>query len=177
MVSDYRDWFNETPKGDITQIEPTDIPDHDVLAAGFPCQPFSIAGVSKKKSLGHAHGFKCDTQGNLFFYLATVAAMKRPPVLFLENVKNLQSHDKGRTWQVIFDTLESLEYRVFDRVIDAASYVPQHRERLHRLLRGRVFGHSPPFRFRLRRRGPSRYATSSVQSGSAFQPTEEPPGT
>ena len=73
-----------------------DIPDHDILAAGFPCQPFSIAGVSKRQSLGIAHGFDCVTQGNLFFQLATIIKAKRPPILFLENVKNLQSHDKGR---------------------------------------------------------------------------------
>lgn len=144
----YRAWFGETPKGDITRILPADIPDHDVLAGGFPCQPFSLAGVSKKKSLGHAHGFKCDTQGNLFFHLATVAAIKRPPVLFLENVKNLKGHDKGRTWQVIYDTLTSLEYVVFHKVIDAADYVPQHRERIYIVcFDKRVFGEQPPFKY------------------------------
>jgi DNA (cytosine-5)-methyltransferase 1 len=144
----YRAWFGETPAGDIRNIKPSDIPDHDVLAAGFPCQPFSIAGVSKKKSLGHAHGFKCETQGNLFFHLATVAAIKRPPVLFLENVKNLQSHDQGRTWQVIYETLDSLGYKVFHKVIDAAGWVPQHRERVYIVcFDKKVFGDNPPFEY------------------------------
>jgi DNA (cytosine-5)-methyltransferase 1 len=146
----YREWFGETPQGDITQIAPSSIPDHDVLAAGFPCQPFSIAGVSKKLSLGRAHGFSCDTQGNLFFNLASIAAIKRPPVLFLENVKNLQSHDKGRTWRVILETLEDMRYRVFAKVIDAAGYVPQHRERVYIVgFDTDVFGQDPPFEFPL----------------------------
>jgi DNA (cytosine-5)-methyltransferase 1 len=127
----YRAWYGETPHGDITKIEPSEIPDHDILAAGFPCQPFSIAGVSKKNSLGRAHGFKDVIQGTLFFNLATIIEIKRPPVLFLENVKNLQSHDKGRTWEVIKKTLEDLDYWVFHRVIDAANWVPQHRERIY----------------------------------------------
>lgn len=127
----YKAWFNEVPHGDIREIKPADIPDHDILAAGFPCQPFSIAGVSKKKSLGREHGFKDVTQGTLFFYLAAIIEIKRPPVLFLENVKNLQSHDGGRTWKVIKHTLESLNYWVFNKVIDAASWVPQHRERVY----------------------------------------------
>lgn len=127
----YSAWFGETPSGDIRKIKPYDIPDHDILAAGFPCQPFSIAGVSKKKSLGQAHGFKCATQGNLFFYLATIVKAKRPPILFLENVKNLQSHDGGQTWTVITETLEDLQYKVFAKVLDAAHWVPQHRERIY----------------------------------------------
>jgi hypothetical protein len=85
----YKAWYGDTPAGDIRKVEVSDIPVHDVLAGGFPCQPFSIAGVSKKRSLGHAHGFKCETQGNLFFQLATIIEQKRPPVAFLENVKNL----------------------------------------------------------------------------------------
>src|SRR5437867_2912581 len=102
----YKSWFGETPHGDIREVKPKDIPDHDVLAAGFPCQPFSIAGVSKKKSLGQAHGFKCLSQGTLFFNVATIIENKRPPIVLLENVKNLKSHDSGRTWQVIKGTLE-----------------------------------------------------------------------
>ncbi len=134
----------------------TDIPAHDVLAAGFPCQPFSIAGVSKKNSLGHAHGFKCATQGNLFFNLATIIEAKRPPVVFLENVKNLQSHDKGRTWSVIHGKLEQLNYRVFHKVIDASAWVPQHRERVCIVCFDRkVFGDNPPFRFPEAPDGPS----------------------
>jgi DNA (cytosine-5)-methyltransferase 1 len=144
----YKAWFGETPHGDIRKIKPADIPDHDLLAAGFPCQPFSIAGVSKKNSLGRPHGFKCVDQGNLFFYLATIIEVKRPPVLFLENVKNLQSHDNGRTWSVIRETLEDLEYRIYAEVIDASSWVPQHRERVCIIGFDRhVFGDDPGFSF------------------------------
>ncbi len=144
----YKAWFGETPVGDIRGIKPSEIPDHDLLAAGFPCQPFSIAGVSKKKSLGRAHGFKDVTQGTLFFNLAAIIEAKQPPVLLLENVKNLQSHDGGRTWSVILSTLTDLGYRVFAKVIDAAGWVPQHRERIfivgfHR----KIFGEAPPFSF------------------------------
>jgi DNA (cytosine-5)-methyltransferase 1 len=144
----YKAWFGEEPAGDITKIQSTDIPDHDLLAAGFPCQPFSIAGVSKKNSLGRAHGFHDATQGNLFFNLATIIQIKRPPAILLENVKNLQSHDKGRTWDVIRSTLENLEYRLFTQIIDAASWVPQHRERIFIVgFDKRVFGQNPPFAF------------------------------
>lgn len=129
----YESWFGETPHGDIRAIarNPDAIPDCDLLAAGFPCQPFSIAGVSKRGSLGMAHGFECRTQGNLFFELCTIIEAKRPRLLFLENVKNLKSHDGGRTWSVICDRLEALQYWVFERVIDAAGWVPQHRERIY----------------------------------------------
>lgn len=144
----YKAWYGEIPHGDIRKILPKDIPDHDVLAAGFPCQPFSIAGVSKKKSLGQAHGFKCTTQGTLFFNVASIIEVKRPPVVLLENVKNLQSHDKGRTWKTIKATLEELEYVVFDKVIDAAYWVPQHRERVYIVcFDTHVFGSDPPFRY------------------------------
>jgi DNA (cytosine-5)-methyltransferase 1 len=144
----YKAWFGETPDGDIRKIKPADIPDHDILAAGFPCQPFSIAGVSKKKSLGRAHGFKCATQGTLFFNIASILEVKRPPVALLENVKNLQSHDKGRTWATIKETLQDLDYAFFSKVIDAAGWVPQHRERVYiACFDRRVFGDDPPFRF------------------------------
>lgn len=144
----YKAWFGETPHGDITKIPPAEIPDHDILAAGFPCQPFSIAGVSKKKSLGQAHGFLCEAQGTLFFNLAAIAQVKRPPVLLLENVKNLQSHDKGRTWKVIRETLDDLDYKVYAKVIDAAGWVPQHRERIYMVCFDKnVFGLNPPFDF------------------------------
>lgn len=144
----YKNWFGEMPAGDIRRIAPRDIPDHDVMAAGFPCQPFSIAGVSKIKSLGRQHGFKDVTQGTLFFHLATIIDIKRPPVILLENVKNLKSHDKGRTWQVIRSTLEKLEYVVFDKVIDAVDWVPQHRERIFIVGFDRhVFGEEPMFKF------------------------------
>ena len=117
--------------GDITQIAADDIPDHDVLLGGFPCQPFSIAGVSKKNALGRAHGFADETQGTLFFDVARIIAAKRPKAFMLENVKNLQSHDKGRTFDVILRTLrDELGYQVFHKVIDGAHFVPQHRERI-----------------------------------------------
>jgi DNA (cytosine-5)-methyltransferase 1 len=126
----YRAWFGHQPNGDINAIEPADIPDHDILAAGFPCQPFSLAGVSKKVSLGQAHGFKCQRQGNLFFRICDIAAVKRPGILLLENVKNLRSHDEGRTWAVITSELDSLGYEVHSQIIDARGWVPQHRERI-----------------------------------------------
>lgn len=117
--------------GDITKIASEEVPDHDVLLAGFPCQPFSIAGVSKKNSLGRAHGFACETQGTLFFDVARILETKRPKAFLLENVKNLVSHDKGRTFDVIMRTLrEELGYVVEARVIDAKRFVPQHRERI-----------------------------------------------
>lgn len=117
--------------GDITQVHVDDIPDHDVLLAGFPCQPFSIAGVSKKNSLGRVHGFECKTQGTLFFDVARIIKARQPKAFLLENVKNLMSHDKGRTFQVIKETLqEELGYKIFPKVIDAKGFVPQHRERI-----------------------------------------------
>jgi DNA (cytosine-5)-methyltransferase 1 len=144
----YRAWFGEIPDGDLTKVNPKSIPDHEILAAGFPCQPFSIAGVSKKKSLGLAHGFKDKKQGNLFFYLAAVIKEKHPPVVLLENVKNLRSHDGGKTWRVIHDTLEELGYVVFDKTIDAAHWVPQHRERIFIVcFDKKTFGNTPDFSF------------------------------
>lgn len=144
----YRVWFNEVPHGDIRKIRPSEIPDHDILVAGFPCQPFSLAGVSKKRSLGHPHGFKDATQGTLFFNLASIVEVKRPPVLLLENVKNLLSHNKGNTWRVILQTLEQLHYVALYKIIDAAAWVPQHRERVFIVCFDRnVFGDNPPFKF------------------------------
>ena len=117
--------------GDIVPFNAKDIPEHDVLLAGFPCQPFSIAGVSKKNALGRPHGFECTTQGTLFFDVARIIAEKRPKAFLLENVKNLISHDKGNTLKVILQTLrEELGYDVHYRVIDARHFVPQHRERI-----------------------------------------------
>jgi DNA (cytosine-5)-methyltransferase 1 len=144
----YKAWFGEMPSGDITKIRASDIPNHEILAAGFPCQPFSLAGVSKKKSLGHPHGFDCEIQGTLFFNVASIIEIKRPPIVLLENVKNLRSHDGGRTWRVINDTLKALEYTVFSKVIDAADYVPQHRERIYLVcFDNRVFGEDVEFKF------------------------------
>lgn len=152
----YESWFGENPAGDVTEISAKgDIPDHDLLAAGFPCQPFSIAGVSKKNSLGRAHGFKDRTQGTLFFHLAEIIDRKQPPVVFLENVKNLRSHDKGQTWNTIAGTLDELGYTVFDKIIDAADYVPQHRERVFIVcFRKDIFGDSPAFGFPATPAGP-----------------------
>ena len=116
--------------GDITQVKEADVPDHDVLLAGFPCQPFSIAGVSKKNALGRAHGFKDETQGTLFFDVCRIIDKKQPRAFLLENVKNLVSHDKGRTFDVIKRSLTDLGYHIHYRVIDGAHFVPQHRERI-----------------------------------------------
>lgn len=122
--------FGEKPSGDIDLIPPDAIPRHEMLAAGFPCQPFSLAGVSKKQSLGRAHGFRDQTQGTLFFRIARILETHRPRAFLLENVKNLLSHDKGRTFAVILGTLEELGYQVHHAVLDAQGYVPQHRERV-----------------------------------------------
>jgi DNA (cytosine-5)-methyltransferase 1 len=118
---------------EITVQEKWDLlPKHDVLVAGFPCQPFSIAGVSKKNALGRAHGFACEAQGTLFFEIAKIIKQRRPHAFLLENVKNLRSHDKGNTFRVIKDVLENeLEYSIFPTVIDAKGFVPQHRERIY----------------------------------------------
>ncbi len=122
--------FGEQPDGDITQVNENDIPDHDILVAGFPCQPFSIAGVSKKNSLGRETGFADKTQGTLFFDVCRILKRKRPKAFLLENVKNLCSHDKGRTFKVIQESLDELNYKIFYAVIDGQKYVPQHRERI-----------------------------------------------
>jgi DNA (cytosine-5)-methyltransferase 1 len=131
----YRENFgNDHPiAGDIREFskDPSLIPAHDVLLAGFPCQPFSIAGVSKKNALGRPHGFLCDTQGTLFFDLAQIIAHHQPPVFLLENVKNLQRHDKGRTFATIINVLRNeLGYQVHHRVVNSAPWVPQKRERI-----------------------------------------------
>ena len=122
--------FGDQPEGDITQVNASDIPNHDILVAGFPCQPFSIAGVSKKNSMGKATGFQDKTQGTLFFDVCRILKEKRPKAFMLENVKNLCSHDKGRTFRIIRESLEELNYEVFYSVLDGQNYVPQHRERI-----------------------------------------------
>lgn len=132
-VRTYRANFPDTHPiiGDITKVKARDIPDHDVLLAGFPCQPFSIAGVSKKNSLGREHGFRCETQGTLFFDVERIIEKKQPKAFLLENVKHLLNHDKGRTFEVILRALrEKLGYEVHYKVIDARHFVPQHRERI-----------------------------------------------
>lgn len=143
--------YGEVPDGDITQVNAREIPDHDILVAGFPCQPFSIAGVSKKQSLGRETGFKDKTQGTLFFDVCRVIEAKRPKAFMLENVKNLKSHDKGRTFKVIMEALDELNYEVFHAVLDGQAYVPQHRERI--ILVGfdrKRFGADIDFEFALR---------------------------
>lgn len=128
----YRENFGEEEiAGDITQVHEAEIPDHDVLVAGFPCQPFSIAGVSKKNALGRSHGFADETQGTLFFDIARIIKFQRPAAFLLENVKNLKSHDRGNTFKVIEHVLtEELGYTITSRTIDAKGFVPQHRERV-----------------------------------------------
>lgn len=158
--------------GDIREQEEEGIPDHDLLLAGFPCQPFSIAGVSKKNALGRPHGFACATQGTLFFDVARILAAKRPRAFLLENVKNLVSHDRGRTFRVIRQTLEEeLGYTISWRVLDAAHFVPQHRERIL------IAGFREPAGFslddlRLPAEGPKLRAILHPEDGS--EPAEEP---
>jgi DNA (cytosine-5)-methyltransferase 1 len=141
FTSEWNDWSKKTYQanfgeeesfvGDIVPYPAEDIPDHDVLLAGFPCQPFSIAGVSKKNALGRPHGFECTTQGTLFFDVARIIAAKRPKAFLLENVKNLVSHNKGLTFEVILHTLEQeLGYQISWKIIDGQAWVPQHRERI-----------------------------------------------
>jgi DNA (cytosine-5)-methyltransferase 1 len=133
--------FGPCEGSDIRDIKAGDLPVYDVLAAGFPCQPFSIAGVSKKLSLGHLHGFAEVKSGNLFFEIARLIEATEPPVLFLENVKNLRSHDRGNTFRVILAELDRLGYEVTHSLIDARTWVPQHRERTYIVgLRRSVFG-------------------------------------
>jgi DNA (cytosine-5)-methyltransferase 1 len=123
--------FGEKPHGDIHEVAVADIPAHDILCAGFPCQPFSIAGVSKKLSLGRKHGFDDEKQGNLFFEIANILEYHQPSAFVLENVKNLRSHDQGRTFEIIYNTLtEALGYTVYHKTLDARCVVPQHRERI-----------------------------------------------
>ena len=128
----YRANFGEDEiAGDIREISASDVPPHDVLLAGFPCQPFSIAGVSKKNALREPHGFACEAQGTLFFDLARLIAHHRPKAFLLENVKNLVGHDRGRTYKTIRSILaDQLGYHISSRVIDAKPWLPQHRERI-----------------------------------------------
>ncbi|MBR6183179.1 MAG: DNA (cytosine-5-)-methyltransferase [Bacteroidales bacterium] len=142
--------FGDVPFGDITKEETKSfIPDKfDVLCAGFPCQPFSIAGVSKKNSLGRETGFKDKTQGTLFFDVADIISRHRPKAFYLENVKNLVSHDRGNTFRVIKETLEELDYSIHYEVLDGKSFVPQHRERI--MIVGydkRIYGGKEAFEF------------------------------
>ncbi len=142
----YEENFHEIPSGDITKIDARDIPDHDILTGGFPCQPFSIAGVSKHNALGVSHGFDHPTQGTLFFDVVRILKEKRPKAFLLENVKNLKSHDKGNTFKVIINTLvNELGYYVFPMVLDGKAFVPQHRERIYIVgFRENIDFHFPP---------------------------------
>ena len=123
--------YGEMPFGDITNISEKDIPDHDVLLAGFPCQPFSHAGVSARKAVGKEHGFKCDTQGTLFFDVMRIVYEKKPKVLFLENVRNIERHDSGHTFAVIKDSIEDIGYDFKYAIVDSSSVVPQRRVRCY----------------------------------------------
>lgn len=128
----YKEWTNcqNLDTSDIRDFDLSKIPSHDVLCAGFPCQPFSLAGVSKKNSLGRKHGFDDEKQGNLFYSIRDIAVLKKTPILLLENVKNLISHDKGNTWKTIQSELDQAGYSIVFKVIDAKGWVPQHRERI-----------------------------------------------
>ena len=119
----YRANFGEIPAGDITKIDERDIPDHDILVGGFPCQAFSQAGLKK--------GFE-DTRGTLFFDIARIVKYHKPKVVFMENVKNLVQHDKGRTFKVVHGTMEELGYTMFSKILNSGDFgVPQHRERIY----------------------------------------------
>ncbi|KAB7714101.1 DNA (cytosine-5-)-methyltransferase [Plesiomonas shigelloides] len=127
----YKENHGEFPFGDITKIDEEQIPEHDVLLAGFPCQPFSNAGVSARNAVGKKHGFLCDTQGTLFFDVMRIVDSRKPKVVFLENVRNLERHDKGRTFQTIRETIENSGYKFYYKVIDSSSVVPQRRVRCY----------------------------------------------
>lgn len=119
----YKENFGYTPKGDITKIKEREVPNHDILCAGFPCQAFSISG----KQLGFG-----DTRGTLFFEVARIAKYHKPKVLFLENVKNFVSHDKGKTLETVKNILESLGYKVHYKVLNASDYgCPTARQRVY----------------------------------------------
>jgi len=123
--------FGEVPFGDIRKINEDNIPDHDILCAGFPCQPFSLAGVSARNSRNIAHGFACETQGTLFFDIARIVKEKRPKIVFLENVRNLIRHDGGKTFSTIQNTIEKLGYSFSYKLIDSSPLVPQRRVRCY----------------------------------------------
>ncbi len=122
--------FGDVPHGDISKIDTYDIPDHDILCAGFPCQPFSPAGISSRSSLGKPSGFQ-DTRGTLFFEICRIIKAKKPKAVFLENIKNLRTHDGGKTFRVMVNALDSLGYAVYCTIQDSNHYVPQHRERIY----------------------------------------------
>jgi DNA (cytosine-5)-methyltransferase 1 len=144
----YEAWYGDNPLGDVTQLNPLDVPDHDILTGGFPCKSFSIAGVSQRVGTNKPHGFDDKDTGHLFFEIIRILKVKCPPVVLLENVKNLRSHNQGRTFSTIQKKLGELGYKVFYEVIDAKYYVPQHRERIIIVgLRKDVFGEEINFEF------------------------------
>ena len=126
----YRENFGDEPHGDIRLIEADQVPRHDILLAGFPCQPFSIAGVSKLGSMGREHGFLDKTKGTLFFDICRILQHHEPRAFLLENVKGLLWHDEGRTFETILTTLKDLGYTVSYQVINSVAFVPQRRERV-----------------------------------------------
>lgn len=163
--------FGELPDGDITTVDAASIPDHDILVGGFPCQPFSIAGVSKKNSLGRPTGFQDKTQGTLFFDVCRILKKKRPEAFMLENVKNLVSHDHGKTFKVICEALTELNYSFFYKVIDGQMYVPQHRERI--IIVGfdkERFGNNIDFEFNLHPVTPKPILRDILDDNSAVDP-------
>ena len=128
----YESNFFERPSGDIKKINAKNIPKHDILVAGFPCQPFSRAGLSIRKHLGKGNGLNCKIQGTLFFDIARIIKHHRPKMFLLENVKNLRNHDNGNTFRIIMNTLkDDLNYNVFDKILDGGLLVPQKRERIY----------------------------------------------
>jgi DNA (cytosine-5)-methyltransferase 1 len=127
----YSENFGDTPSGDLMRVEEDLIPSHDVLVAGFPCQPFSLAGVSKRNSLNMPHGFGCKKDGRLFFKISKILKIKQPRAFFLENVKHLRFHKNGETYSIIQKNLENAGYKVFSKLIDSRKVVPQHRERIY----------------------------------------------
>lgn len=129
-VKTYEHIFGEKPYGDITKIDISSIPSHDILCAGFPCQPFSCAGVSKYMSMGLPHGFEHPTKGTMFFHVVNILQHKKPKAIFLENVKNLLYHDNRKTWNIIKKSLEDIGYDVWYNVINASLVLPQKRERI-----------------------------------------------
>lgn len=156
--------FGDRPAGDITGIGSGDIPSHDILLAGFPCQPFSIAGVTKHTALGNPHGFQHKTQGTLFFEVARILKDRAPRAFLLENVRNLVGHDRGRTFKTILTTLrDELGYDVHWQILDAAAILPQHRERVY------IVGFSALTPFRFPELGPRQLTISKI-----LEPSPDP---
>jgi DNA (cytosine-5)-methyltransferase 1 len=155
----YSDNFGDEPVGDIRQVNGDQVPDHDILVAGFPCQPFSLSGIGAKRKLGQQTGFSDQTQGTLFFDVLRIIKAKRPRAFLLENVKNLVSHDKGNTFRVIEGSLREIGYNVHFRIMDSKGLVPQHRERIF------IVGFDKPTNFSFPEIADSRPKLSSLLEG------------